>query len=65
MENGTIGSNPFEILQNKWYTEERSSTYKKTTLSIYKCVLWKFEKVQEKWIERLKLEHVGKQLFTK
>jgi hypothetical protein len=40
------GSNPFEVLQNKWYIRERSSTYKETTLLVYKCVLWKSEKVQ-------------------
>jgi hypothetical protein len=47
-----IGFNPFEILQNKWYIQVRSSTYKETTLLVYKCVLWKFEKVHEKWIKR-------------
>jgi len=45
-------SNPFEILQKKWYIWDRSSTYKETTLLVYKCVLWKFEKVQKKWIKK-------------
>jgi hypothetical protein len=61
----TTISNPFEILQNKWYIWERSSTYKEATLSIYICVLWKFEKVQEKWIKKLKLKPMKKQLFKK
>jgi hypothetical protein len=45
-------SNPFEVLDNKWYIQDRSSTYKETTLLVYKWVLWKFEKVQEKWIKK-------------
>jgi hypothetical protein len=36
------GSKPFEILQNKQYIWERSSTCKEATLSVYKCVLWKY-----------------------
>jgi hypothetical protein len=36
------GSKPSEILQNKQYIQERSSTCKEATLSVYKCVLWKY-----------------------
>jgi hypothetical protein len=36
------GSKPFEILQNKRYIRERSSTCEEATLSVYKCVLWKY-----------------------
>jgi hypothetical protein len=36
------GSKPFDILQNKRYIRERSSTCEEATLSVYKCVLWKY-----------------------
>jgi hypothetical protein len=36
------GSKPLEILQNKRYIRERSSTCKEATLSVYKSVLWKY-----------------------